>query len=420
MDASISRPSRKSISKVIIVSEIFFPETTSTGYYLTAIARKLAELRNVYVLCSRPSGTANVACREIDHGVRIERIGRMNAAGVALPRRIIGAMGRGFGMLLWLVWHAGSKDLILVGTNPPLLPPLVAVAGWMRRARVVLLVHDVYPQAAIVAGLLRRGSFWERVGSAVQLQVYRRARLIICLGRDMRDLITKDAPNEQWKLAIVPHWAEIDTIRVMDKRASCFGREMDAAGKFVVLCAGNFGRTHDGDLLLRAASLGDRFPDLLLLIAAAGSQASRLASEASRRGLSNVAVRPLPADRNCQSDTLAASDVVIIAFKSGMTGVSVPSRMYNVMAAGRPLIGVTEEGSELALVIREEEIGWVTPPGDAVALMCAIVEARSEPDRLRLMGQKARVVAETKYSPAAILARYEGLIGATEGRISSL
>lgn len=396
-------------ARLIIVSEIFYPETTSTGYYLTAVAEKLVQEFDVQVLCSRPAG-ADGCGREIFRAIHIARLGRMTVPGATLVRRTVEASGRALRMLLWLLWHAGRKDTILVVTNPPFLPPVVVLAGLLKRSRSILLVHDVYPDAAVVAGLLRPGSVWQRLGSWVQRQVYRRVTRIICLGRDMRDLIGRAAPTEAAKLMVIPHWAEIDTIGVLNKQASRFGRDSAVGEKFVVLHAGNLGRTHDGDILLRTAAIGNGQDDVLFLMAVAGAQARSLAADAEKLQLGNFLVRPLPADRNCQSDTLAAADVVVIAFKAGMAGISVPSRMYNAMAAGRPLIGVTEEDSELALVIQEEGIGWVTPPGDPAALWRAICEARAQPDRLRQMGQKAREVALSKYSPAHALEQYRDLV----------
>jgi glycosyltransferase involved in cell wall biosynthesis len=92
-----------------------------------------------------------------------------------------------------------------------------------------------------------------------------------------------------------------------------------------------------------------------------------------------------------------------------MAGISVPSRMYNVMAAGKPILAVTDEDSELAMVIREAQIGWVIPPGDSTALVDAINEAKSNPQNLRDMSFRARRTAEEKYALAHIIGHYKGL-----------
>jgi glycosyltransferase involved in cell wall biosynthesis len=93
-----------------------------------------------------------------------------------------------------------------------------------------------------------------------------------------------------------------------------------------------------------------------------------------------------------------------------MAGVSVPSRMYNVLAAGRPILALADAHSEVALLVKEEEIGWVVTPGDAAGLARALREARADPQRLARMGMRARTLAEEKYTLGAVLDRYRAVL----------
>ncbi len=397
------------MKKIFIVSEIFYPEMTSTGFYLTAIAAHLARNFQVEVICARPARDIAGSEREDLRIVRIERIGRMNDSAASLLRRMLGAAAWGTRVELLLVRRLRRGDIVLALTNPPFLPPLAAFACAVKGARLVVLTHDVYPQAAIVAGVLKGNSLTGRVWEAVQRWVYRRASRIICLGRDMRDAILRMEPSSLGKIVVISNWSETVSIIVGTKEDSSFARQNATWRKFVVLYAGNLGRTHDPDLIIRAAGLVPAGHAALFLIAGSGSQFKRLAASVRERPIPNLSMVPLPEERNRQSDTLAAADVVLITFKEGMAGVSVPSRMYNAMAAGRPLIAVAGKDSELARVIREEGIGWITPPGDEHALWQAVQEAWQQPARLREMGRKARAVAETTYSEERILRQYGNL-----------
>ena len=104
-----------------------------------------------------------------------------------------------------------------------------------------------------------------------------------------------------------------------------------------------------------------------------------------------------------------ACDVSVVSLLRGTVGVSVPSRMHNIMAAGKPIIAVTEEDSELAQVVREERVGWVVPPHDPSCLAAAIEAARTDPVTLAAMGQRARLAVESKYSEERVLADYHRL-----------
>jgi len=395
---------------IFLVSEIFFPEETSTGYYLTAVAEHLAKLFEVSVLCSAPAGAESTLAKvETYNGIRIRRFGRMSAATATLMRRTFGAFWRMGCIFIRLLWILGEGDAVLTVTNPPFLPPMVALVCLLKRARLVLLVHDVYPDAAVVAGILARGSLVVRLWRRVQRRVYHRANRIICLGKDAKALIAASALGIEAKLVVIPNWAEIRTVRVLKKEDSRFAAAQRITRRFVVLYVGNLGRTHDPELIVDAARRLGKRSEILFLVAATGSQFPGFVAGLELGPNPNIVAVPLPGSRAQQSDTLAAGDVVLITFRADMAGVSVPSRMYNAMAAGKPLIGVTDADSALALVIREESIGWVVPPGDAAALEQAVVEAYTDPVRLWEMGQRARVAAEMKYSPEDILARYQSL-----------
>jgi len=226
--------------------------------------------------------------------------------------------------------------------------------------------------------------------------------------------VAKTEPQAIAKLFLINNWAETDSVRVLDKENSRFAVNQGVAHRFVVLYVGNLGRTHDPALIAEAARGLERQPEVMLLIAATGSQFADFAADVQREARPNLRTVSLPGSREQQSDTLAAGDVVLITFKVGMLGVSVPSRMYNAMAAGKPLIAVTDAESELALVVREEGIGWVVRPGDAAGLAQAILEAYANPFILREMGVRARAAAVTKYSPELVLMRYQRLFESLE------
>jgi glycosyltransferase involved in cell wall biosynthesis len=127
------------------------------------------------------------------------------------------------------------------------------------------------------------------------------------------------------------------------------------------------------------------------------------------RGLENVTLldqRP----REDQQDFLNACDVSMISLLPGVTGAGVPSRTYNIMAAGKPVIAVTDENSEVAMLVREEEIGWVAPPTDPELLVQTIFEAMSDPERLRDMGWNAGRAAREKLPREKIVEEYRDLV----------
>ncbi len=181
---------------------------------------------------------------------------------------------------------------------------------------------------------------------------------------------------------------------------------MGLLDKFVVLYAGTLGRTHGLETVVEAATRLRGQGDIHFLVAGFGAKEEYIRNAIRSSHLSNVSLHHFSRPRWQQGETLAACDVGLISFMPGMAGVSVPSRMYNMMAAGRPIIAVTDSDSELAEVVREEEIGWVVAPGDSVGLAQAILQARQNPAALRAMGERAAVAARTKYTREKSLRAY--------------
>jgi len=135
----------------------------------------------------------------------------------------------------------------------------------------------------------------------------------------------------------------------------------------------------------------------------------KLVEEIAAHRLLNIRVRDF-VPRNQLSDSINECDVALIAFKPGMAGISVPCRMYNIMAAGKPIIAVTDAESELALTILENRIGWVVPPNNPEALASAILEAKSNLPLLEVMGSRARRAVEERYTLAHVADQYRSLL----------
>jgi glycosyltransferase involved in cell wall biosynthesis len=110
------------------------------------------------------------------------------------------------------------------------------------------------------------------------------------------------------------------------------------------------------------------------------------------------------------ADYLNACDVGVVSLKRGMAGVSVPSRFYNLLAAGKPVLAVCEQDSEMALVVREHGCGWVVEPGNARAVVEVLEAARADRSELGRMGQRARAAAEASLPRSGVVERYRRLL----------
>jgi colanic acid biosynthesis glycosyl transferase WcaI len=396
--------------RVYVVSELYYPEETSTGYLLTKIAEGIASCVPVTAICSQPTYSARgtrAPAREHRNGVDVERCAGTTLDKNSLWRRAVNAVTIS-AALWWRVFRrVRHGDMAIVVTNPPFLPFGVLLACRARGAQCLLLVHDVYPEVLVVAGLTRSSSAIARVARRATRWLYRNVDRIIVLGRDMETLAQRKLGGADDKIVVIPNWADEAEIVPTPKHANPLLAKLGLTDRFVVQYAGNMGRTHGLEMLLAAAS---RVRDQIhWLFIGSGAKKAWLEESVARAKLQSVTfLGNLP--RHEQPVFLTACDVAIISFVPGMAGVSVPSRMYNIMAAGKPIIAVADAESELALVVSEEQIGWVIPPADVDGLVTLLEELSGNPGLVEERGSRARIVASTKYPRSSAIDNFLGLV----------
>ncbi len=393
------------------LSELYYPEETSTGYFLTKMAEGLATSLNVGVICAQPTYSQRgirAPWHEYRKGVKIWRCRGTALDKNVLALRLINTLSISGGVLFSALRRVRRGDMVLAVTNPPTLPLLAALVTRAKHAKLVVLVHDVYPDVLVRLGALRDGSALERGLRSVIRRAYRGAAGVIVLGRDMKGLMARRFKIEPDLVTVIPNWADCDEIMPMDKGGNPLLLSLGISDKFVVQWAGNMGRTHDLECLLGAAEILREHRHIHFLFSGWGARREWLEAAVTRQQLPNVSLVPNQ-PRDSLSALLNACDISAISFVPGMAGISVPSRMYNVLAAGKPLVASTDETSELSVVIREEGVGWVVTPGDSAAMARAILEAQSDPERVTAMSKRARSVAETKYSFERSKAKYSSL-----------
>jgi len=393
-------------NRVFVVSELYFPEETSTGYLLTKTAEGIAAEIPVTAICSQPTYSARgtrAPARERRNGVDIERCAGTTFDKNSLAGRALNAVTISLSLWWRVLMRIRREDAVIVVTNPPFLPFGVLVACRLRGARCALLVHDVYPEVLVAAGLSRSSSVVARVARLATQWLYRHSDRVIVLGRDMETLAQRKLDGDGSKIVVIPNWADAEEIVPTPKATNPLLGELALSGSFVVQYAGNMGRTHGLETLFAAAQRVRG--EVRWLFIGSGAKKAWLEKSIAREGMTTMTVlgnRP----REDQPVFLAACDVAVISFVPGMAGVSVPSRMYNIMAAGKPIIAVADEESELARVVSEERIGWVIRPGDVDGLVALLDRIAGEPDLLREYGARARAVASTKYARPVAIERY--------------
>ena len=194
------------------------------------------------------------------------------------------------------------------------------------------------------------------------------------------------------KITVIHNWADTSAIVPSDKR-NPFAVENGLHDRFVLLHAGNIGLSQNLEVVIDAAARLKARTDIVILFIGDGNRKEALESMAGERGLANVRFLPFQ-PREALRWTYATSDLCLVSLKPGLAGYIVPSKLYPILAAGRPYIAAVEPISEVAALTERHRCGVIVAPGDAAALAAAIERLAGDRHAREAMGARARLAAE--------------------------
>lgn len=306
---------------------------------------------------------------------------------------------------------------LLTHTRPDLLyvmmPPLTlgvtgVLLGAAKRACVVVNVQDIHPYAAVALGVLKN-KHAIRFFEWMEKWIYRHVDHVVVISRGFRDnLVEKGTPAS--KISIVSNWADPDFI-TPGPQDNGFRQEIGAEGRFVLVYSG--GLTHNSNLepVLDAADLLREEP-FEFVIVGEGVRKDDLQARAASKKLGNVQFKPFqPLDR--YPDVLRSADMNLVTLSTQAALVSVPSKIFKQMAAGRPILAITPPGTEVDRLMTDARCGLTVRPDDASGLAQALRWAAGHPAELEQYGRNARQYFETHHSRAICVKQLEEILQST-------
>jgi glycosyltransferase involved in cell wall biosynthesis len=362
--------------KVVVVSQHYPPDPSTTAAIMAAISERVAREAEVLVL----SGTAGSAAAEAAGKPAVVEVRNWMPGKAALLKRALAELLFTIRMFVALLAKLQRGDVALTVPAPFMLPYAFAAAAKLKGARSVLIMHDLYPDVLIMAGLLKPQSIVAKAMRALNGPMFRALDAVVIIGRDTEKLLLRYGGMTSDKIHFIPNWATLARgVRAVDPD-NPYRRPL--AARFVVGLAGNLGFTHDPVIVFEAARLLQESRDIHFLLSGWGIGFDQLREMQSEAKLPNVTLVDRVEDDQLET-FLSAADVWIIPYRRNVAGVSVPSRFYNLLAIGRPVILVSEAAAEAALTVSEHDVGWVVEPGRAGELAKAISRAASANDPQR-------------------------------------
>ncbi len=412
--AAATRPPRP--KTIVLLCQHFFPEMISTGIHMTELAVALTRLGwAISAVCAQPrllvaTNNARVPTQMTYQGIRIARSGALGSHD-GLASRLLFAMTFSLTSIVQVLRVGRGARGVVLTTNPPFLGLAAWLISKMRFLPYALIVYDVYPEIAVRLGVVRAGSFLERLWEHLTRAVLNEAAAVIVIGRDMEPIIAaKMRPDRRERIRLIPNWSDDHVVAPMRPEENPFIQEHHLHGRFVVQYAGRMGRTHNLEPLVAAADLL-RDEGIVFQFIGDGAKRSDLLTLCRVQGLSNVVFLPYqPMER--LREMLAAADVSVVCLERQFTGLSVPSKTYGVMAAGRPILAFLDPESEIGRTIVENNCGVVLrdPTGTQVASI--VRELKQNRARLERMGQNGRSAFLANYTLSLAAQRYDACLSA--------
>jgi glycosyltransferase involved in cell wall biosynthesis len=385
--------------RLIILNQFFYPDHSATSQLMTELAESLIE-RGVTVTAlagrGRYNGGERFLPREEYQGVRVERAWSTSFGKRTVAGRISDYISF-YLVACWKLLRLPAHDVVMALTTPPLIGLVALLMGRLRRMRVIMLVQDVYPDIAVALGALRAGSIATRALDWVSTQVLKRSDRMVVLSESMRVCIAAKVGDEHAsRIDVIHNWADGTDIRPLTEAVNPFTVEYKLGESFVVLFSGNLGLVNEFTTVLEAARLLRDRSDIVFLFVGEGAKESEIRAFIERHSLSNIRLLPYQ-PRNMLRYSLAAGDALLVTLADGLAGLSVPSKAYAIMAAGRPLLFVGDGHSDIARIIVESGCGAVLATGNGRGLANVITAWASERSKLKELGDAARAIFEARF-----------------------
>lgn len=391
---------RASTPRIIFINRYFHPDYSATSQMLSDLAFFLAGAG--LEVCVVTSGqryddaAAVLPLRERIDGVEVQRVrttrfGRGQLFGRALDYATFYLAA---GWRLWRIARAG--DVVVAKTDPPLICVVAAIVVKWRGAKLVNWVQDVFPEVAEALGVRALRGPPAAVLRSLRNAAFRSAAANVVLSESMAAVVLREGALAAG-IRVIPNWADMEAIRPVAAADNPLRSAWGLADKVVVCYSGNMGRVHEFDTILAAAQrLASEAASIAFVFIGGGAQHGTIEDAVRGRRLTNVQLRPYQ-ERAELSCSLGIGDVHLVAQRPEVEGYVFPSKLYGILAAGRPLVFIGGRGGEIGALVEREGIGVAVQQGDAAGLAAQLLRLAGDAPLRKSMGARARALLCERY-----------------------
>jgi len=406
--------------RLLVYAHYFYPDVASTAQILTELCEGLEKEFHITVICVVPSYDGKV-----DEKYKRKRIYKEDHKGfdvirVRVPEfnkknkisRVKNILAYFFNAII-ATFSAGKQDLVFSISQPPILGGLLGVIGkTLKNAKYIYNIQDFNPEQTEAVGYAKN-KFVLKFAKDLDKFSCKKADTVVLVGRDMRRTLEKrfqgqDVPTN----VVINNWIDekkIYPLETEDPQVLLFKEEYGLQDKFVFMCSGNMGLYYDLENIIKVMAEFKDEEDVVFAFVGDGSMKQTLVDYAKENHLNNVKFIPYQ-DKEDLVYSLNAADAHLVTNAKGIKGVSVPSKIYGVMASGKAVLGVLEEGSEARLLVENCNCGKCVSPGQYGEIKALITEIIEHPLSFKRKGLRGRKAIEDKLKKASSINKYEKMM----------
>ncbi len=407
--------------RVLLINQVFYPDVAATAQHGHDLARDLVKHGHEVTAISSRSiyGTKGASLEEIEEvdGIRIHRVGRSLFGKAGILARIAD-FGLFYVFAVVKAMLLPRHDVVVCFTTPPFIALVGRMLRLFKGTRFVYWVMDLYPDLPIACGVMRRNSIPSRFFEAINRSCLRAADADVVLGRCMADLVrSKGVPED--KIHLIGVWSDQEEVKPIERSKNGYRSEWNVGDRVLVMYSGNFGIGHDVETFLEAARRLKDDDRVRFAFVGGGKRKATVEEFIAHHGLESTCVLAPYQPRERLDELLSAADVHLVSLLEGIEGIMVPSKLFGILAAGRPAIFIGSPESEIAKVVVENECGLAIRQGEVDQLVDGIRAYADDPASCEAAGARARAALVDVHGARHRLEKWRSLLLEVTGESTS-
>ena len=310
-----------------------------------------------------------------------------------------------------------KQDYIFTISQPPILGGVLGVLGkWIKGGKLIYNIQDFNPEQTMAVGYSKNKLLLNLV-MAVDKFSCKASDKVIVVGRDMQETLRNRFNNKKVpKNVFINNWINEKDIYPLEQnhpKIINFKEKYNLNDKFIIMYSGNIGLYYDLENIIKVIGEFKDREDVVFAFVGDGTVKDKVEAYVNENNLNNVTFIPYQ-DKADLIYSLNAADIHWVVNAKGIKGVSVPSKLYGVMAAGKPVLGVLDEGSEARLIVEESNCGVCIEPGSYKEIKNKINYILENKQKIKSLGQKGRIYLEQNLTKDVSINKYKEQIMMTD------